>query len=103
MTKYFEGEVVPERSPIGESQSNAKVERSIRTLGGRLRTLKDALEFKLQCILPATHPVTQWIVKWAAFTHNAFQVKKNGKTPIEMKRGREFSKAVAGIGENVLY
>ena len=58
---------------------------------------------KLQCIVPATHPIIEWLVKWSAFTHNAFQIKKNGKTPIEMRRGRVFNKAIAGFGENVLY
>ena len=103
ITTYFSGEVIPERPPVGESQSNSKVERSIQTLGGRLRTLKDALEFKLKCIIPATHATMPWLVKWAAFTHNAFQHKRNGKTPIEMRRGRPFNKAVAGFGESVLY
>ena len=103
VTKYLQIEVVPERSPVGQSQSNAKVERSIRTLGGRIRTLKDAIEFKLKCIIPATHPKVQWIVKHATFTHNVCQVKKNGKTPYEMWRGKKFDKAVAEVGEKVSY
>ena len=80
---YWSGEAIPERSPVGESQSNARVERCIRTIGGRIRTLKDALEFKLKCIIPAEHPMMQWLVKWASLTHNVFQVKRNGKRRIK--------------------
>ena len=76
---YWNGEAIPERSPVGESQSNARVERCIRTIGGRIRTLKDALEFKLKCIIPAEHPMMQWLVTRASLTHNVFQVKSNGK------------------------
>ena len=104
VTKYCTAEVVPERSPVGCHQSNAKVERGIRTLGGRIRTLKDSLECKLKCIIPATHPIVQWIIKHAAFTHNICQVKRrSGKTAYEKWRGRKFDKAIAEIGEKVLY
>ena len=103
LTRNFSGEVVPERVPVGKSQSNARVERCIRTMGGRIWTLKDALEFKLKCIIPATHPVMQWIVKWASFTHSECQVKRCGKTPYEKLTGHEFNKKVAQIGESILY
>ena len=101
--QYWNGEAIPERSPTGESQSNGRVERCIRSIGGQIRTLKDALEFKIKTIIPATHPIMAWIVQWAAFTHNKCQVGRDGATPYERLKKKKFTRPIVQFGEKVLY
>ena len=43
-----EAETIPENSPKGESQSNGDIENAIKQVEGQIRTMKIALENKLQ-------------------------------------------------------
>ena len=101
--QYWNGEAIPERSPTGESQSNGRVERCIRSIGGQIRTLKDALEFKIKTIIPATHPIMSWIVQWSAFTHTRCQVGRDGATAYERLKKKNFNRPIAQLGEKILY
>ena len=47
---------VPEQSHVGESQSNGLAERAIQTIEGQVRCMKLALEDRLQCSIPCSHP-----------------------------------------------
>ena len=49
--------VIPENSPIGESQSNGVIERAIQDIEGMIRTLKDQLECSYKLHLESSHPV----------------------------------------------
>ena len=49
-------EAVPEASAVGESASNGKAERTIQSFEDLLRTLKSALETRIQQKLPVQHP-----------------------------------------------
>ena len=42
--EFWTGEVVPEESPVGESQSNGSVESGVRSVEGHTRVLHCALE-----------------------------------------------------------
>ena len=59
-------EVVPEEFPVGESQSNGKVERAARTIKGQIRTMKEALDSILLESIPGTHPILSWLPRHAA-------------------------------------
>ena len=41
-------ETVPMNSPVGESQSNGRVENAVQRVQGLIRTLKDALERRFE-------------------------------------------------------
>ena len=43
----WNGDAVLENSPVGESESNGAVEKAIQTWEGQVRTMKDALEYRI--------------------------------------------------------
>ena len=40
VTEVMGIEVIPEESPVGESQSNGNIERAVRTVKGQIRTME---------------------------------------------------------------
>ena len=77
-----------EESPVGESQSNGVIERGVQTAEGQIRVLKDALETRLKCGIPAQHNVIAWLVEFAGVLVNKYEVGRDGKTPYERLRGK---------------
>ena len=53
---------------MGQSSSNDKIERAIRSFKDQLRTLKDSLEFKLGGELPPDSHALSWLVRWAGLS-----------------------------------
>ena len=52
-----EAETIPENSPKGESQSNGDIENAIKQVEGQIRTMKIALESRLQVKIGPGHPI----------------------------------------------
>ena len=96
-------EIVPEMSPVGESQSNGGAERAVRTMKGQFRTLKEALDSRYNDRIPANHAVLSWMPRHAAATVTRYQVGKDGKTAYERLKGKKFRKGVAEFGETVWF
>ena len=92
-----------ENSRVGDSSSNGRVERCIQELGGQVRTLKVALEDRLQTRIPLSHPITHWIIKHAASILNQCQVREAGKTAYELIKGRAHIEPMAEFGEFVFF
>ena len=69
---------VPENSAVGESQSNSRAERSVQSLEDQLRTLKAALESRIQARVPSTHPVVRWLIEYSDTILNKYQVHDTG-------------------------
>ena len=76
-----------EHSPVGDSQSNGLVERTIQTVKGQVRTLKSALESHLGRKIPADWAVMTWLVEHAGNLIAIFSVGPDGKTPFQRLRG----------------
>ena len=58
---------------VGESQSNGLAERAMQTVEGQLKCMKLALEDRLQCSIPCSHPIMSWVVEYAAMLINKYQ------------------------------
>jgi hypothetical protein len=69
-----EDDTVIENSPVGQSQSNGVAERAVQAAGEQLRTIKLALENRLNVGLPATHPVVAWMANHGADILNKLAV-----------------------------
>ena len=54
---------VPERSAVGESQSNGRAERSVQALENQVRTMKGILEYRIATRVHSLHPVLKWLVE----------------------------------------
>ena len=72
-------QVVQERSPVGESQSNGSVENAVLRIQGLYRTHRSALESKYGQRIPPEHPVLVWMVRFVSWIMFAYDVGSDGK------------------------
>ena len=96
-------EAVPEYSAAGASASNGRAERAVQTIGNQLRTLKSALEARIDTRVPSTHPVLRWLVEHAASLINRFKVHGDGQTSYQKLHGKRSSEKVVEVGEQVFF
>ena len=66
--RALDQDVIMEASPVGESQSNGRVENAVRRVKGQVRTRKEAPDYRYKARIPATHSVLSWIPRQAAAT-----------------------------------
>ena len=97
------GEFIMERSPVASSASNGVVERAIQSVEGQTRVLKLALESRWNLQIPAKHPAVPWLVEYAAFLLNRFEVGHDGKTACERLKGKKTRTFGVEFGEAVLW
>ena len=94
---------IPECSPVGESQSNGMVERAVRSSKDQFRTLKLALQTRLESNNPPRHAAMIWLVQHAGDVVSKCQVGHDGKTAYERIMGKPFREEVLEFGESVYY
>ena len=75
-----------ENSKVGDSNSNGRVERSIRDLKGMVRTLKSALADKLNMPVTLDMAIVPWLVRHASYLITRCRVRKSGKTALQLIR-----------------
>ena len=76
-------QTVPERPPVGESQSNGIIERAAGLVAGQARTLKAALERRRGTRVPPDARILCWLVEFGAYLMNRCDVGTDGKTPLQ--------------------
>ena len=92
-------QVVLENSPVGESQSNGRVERAIKEVQAEVRIIKAQLEKRIGEALPPHGPVWAWLIEYAAqILHTYKRMKPDNKTARERIRGNPSTPAVAEFG-----
>ena len=82
-------EVMPEESPLGESQANGEVENSVRMIKAQVRKLRLSLESRYKVKLREDHPIIPWLVAEAAEAINRFQIGLDGKSRRERESYRK--------------
>ena len=95
-------DTVIEHSPVGESQSNGVAEKAIEEVEGMIRTMKSAVQGRIQREIQPGHPLMTWLVKYASEIMNRCKVMHDGRTAYERIKGRQASRAVCEFGEKVL-
>ena len=98
-----EVQIIPEESPVGESQSNGEVESAIKQVQGHIRTLRLNLQARYQEVLPDKHKIITWLVPHAAQCLNRYLVGVDGKTARQRLKGKVFKTPVVEFGECVWY
>ena len=96
-------EAVPESSAVGESASNGRAERAIQSFEDLLRTMKSALETRIQKKIPVALPVMRWMIEHVASVINRYSVNAEGVTPYQAIHGKRSALKVVEFGERVLY
>ena len=95
------GRYIVENSPVGASASNGIAERAIQSVQGQVRVLKLALEKRWGMAIPHRHAVVPWIMEYAGFLLNTFEVGHDGKTSFERLKGRKSKVLGIEFGEAV--
>ena len=93
---------VLEHGAPGDSQSNGFVERAIRSVEDMIRTHKLALEEKIGEVLKVDTAAMAWLVEHCADILNKCQQGKDGRTPYERLRGKQFSGSMLEFGSQVM-
>ena len=94
---------VPERLPVGESQSNDIIERAVGLVAGQARTLKAALEHRIGVKVPVDARILCWLLEFAAFPMNTCDIGSDGKTSIHSLHGRRDNTPILELGEDFLH
>ena len=76
-------QTVPERPPMGESQSNGIIERAVGLVAGQARTLKAALEHRIGTRVPPDARILCWLVEFAAYLMNRCDIGSDGDAAAE--------------------
>ena len=91
-------EVIPERTPVGDSQADARAEQAVQSCECQMRTMKIALERRLKVTVPTAHPLMAWLVQHAADTMNRCALDRAGRTPYHLLKGKPFNGLVWSLG-----
>ena len=94
-------QIIPEESPVGESQSNGEVESAIKQVQGQFRTMRLSMQSSYQQIIPDDHIAALWLLPHSAQTLNRYLVGQDGKTARQRLRGRTFKALAVEFGECV--
>jgi len=97
-----EGTLV-EAAKSRDSQSNGMIERGIQSIEGIVRTMKIALEKRLNRKINCTHPVMSWLIEHGAETLNRYTVGKDGRTPYERMKGKRYKGEMLEFGQKILH
>jgi len=97
------GQIVPEVSPVGESQSNGDIENSIKQVQGQVGTLRAKIQAKYKRHINEDANILAWAVPNAAHRLNRYLVGPDGRTPRQRLKGRSFKQEGAQFGECVWY
>ena len=91
-------------SPVGDSQSNGRVDNAIKKVRNMVKTILSGLESKWSIRVTRDHPAYAWMFEWAAdlMTRSA-HVGDLGKTVVQLIRGSKSSRSFAQFGEKILH
>ena len=93
-----------ESSPVGESQSNGRVETAIQRIQGQISALKLDIESRSNISLTSQHAIWPWLIEHAAQCLHMYQTGRgDGLTPYQRVRGRVAMTRIVRFGEKVLY
>ncbi|CAK0843605.1 unnamed protein product [Prorocentrum cordatum] len=96
-------ETVPEESAVGDSQGNGLAEHAVREVKAKARAARAQVDDLHGVSIGVEHPVTPWMVEFAAMSINLGRRGADGRTAWEFRHGRPFNMDLACFSEKVLY
>eukprot|EP00973_Karenia_brevis_P064001 8893993-Karenia_brevis.AAC.1 len=94
--------IMLEYSPVGESQANGVIEKTIQSVQGQIRTIKNTIEIEAKMTINSKSHIWPWLIEYSAFTLFAFKVDDDdGLTAIERTRGKTTHQSIVAFGERV--
>ena len=95
--------IIPINSPVGESESNGRVENAIRRVQEKFRAVRHHVETNIKCRVLEGAPVMAWMIRWAAELISKYSIGEDGKTPYERLRKEDCVTPLVAFGETVMY
>ncbi|CAE8636765.1 unnamed protein product, partial [Polarella glacialis] len=92
-------QVIPELSPVGESQSNVVAQAAVQIVEDVLRTLKLGVERRVSAKIPCARPTMEWLVSHAADVTTKYLRSQDGRTAYERLKGKPCREDVVEFGE----
>ena len=92
-----------EESRVGDSNSNGKVERSIREVKGLIRTLRADLQMKTGGEVKLDSPVVPWMVRHAGYVLTRCRILPCGRTAMHKLKGQRTNRPLIPFGETVMF
>lgn len=101
----WQGELIPEFPPKGESKSNGEVELAVQSVHGMARTLKDFLEQNAGMTIEPRSPLLAWLVEHCGALLTLFQkgAPHDGHAAYMRLKGKPWRVELPGFGECVEY
>ncbi|CAK0861852.1 unnamed protein product, partial [Prorocentrum cordatum] len=96
-------EAVPEESAVGDSQGNGLAEHAVREVKAKVRAARAQVDDFHGVSIGIEHPVTPWMVEFAAMSISLGRRGAGGRAAWELRRGRPFNKDLACFSEKVLH
>jgi len=103
IAEKLKGQILVEKPPKGESQSNGSVENAVKLVKGLLRTYRMALERRIDGTLPTFHPVMGWMIEHVGESISKYMVGKDGKTGYERLFGKPIREEGIEFGEGIWF
>ena len=97
------GKHIIEESLVGSSKSNGFVEGAILSVEQMVRTIRTALSRRWRMKIPTKHPIMPWIMEWASYLLNRYEVARDGKTAYERCKGKKSKAPGIEFGEAILW
>ena len=92
-----------DNSRVGDSDSNGTIENAVGSVEGVARTLRIALEERVQQKVQASDPIIPWLIRHAGHIITRCWVRPSGKTAYQMIKGRRSNAQLKELGENVWF
>ena len=96
-------DIIPVNSPVGESESNGRVENAIRRVQEKTRVLRHQLEHNMKRRLPDISPIIAWMVRWAAELLSKYSCGDDGRSLHERLHGEKCATPLVPFGDTALY
>ena len=88
--------------PAYDPQANGAAEKAVQEFMGQLRALKIGLEARLQCKVESQWEILEWATELEGELIGRCQVGRDGRTAYYRLYGRNSTKALIEIGEQVM-
>ena len=85
--------IIPEQSAAYDSKSSGRIERYIQEMQGQIRTLKEALESRLNEVVHEDHCALPWMIRHASWIRTGSKLERMERHNI--KDGRVKSSRVS--------
>ena len=90
-------------SRVGDSNSNARIERTIREVKGLIRTLRSDLKEKLGADVPLDSAIVPWMVRHAGYVLTRCRVHPCRRTGLHRIKGQRSHRPMIPFGGAVLF